>query len=351
MQPKALIAMSGGVDSAVSAALMQEAGYDCLGVTLRLWCGEGETCGSAREAAVAKEVAASCGIPHRVLDLSDRFRQAVIDPFIASYEAGETPNPCVACNRNLKFGFLCDWAAQNGFDRVVTGHYARVQTDPVSGRYLLKKALDPQKDQSYVLYNLTQEQLARVAFPLGTLTKTEVRRMAEDRGFVNAQKKDSQDICFVPDGDYTAFLTRETGKTYPKGPFVSLDGTPLGEHNGVVRYTVGQRKGLGIAAREPLYVVKVDPKTNTVVLGGNGDLYSDTLTARDCNFISVPSVSSPMRCRAKVRYRQEEQPCTVVQTGDRTVRVTFDTPQRAITPGQSVVVYDGDTVVLGGIIA
>ncbi len=346
---KAMIAMSGGVDSAVSALLMQEAGYDTCGVTLRLW-GEGDSCGSSQEADVARAVSRRLGMPHEVLDLTDAFREEVVGRFIASYEAGKTPNPCIDCNRHMKFGHLLTYALSCGCEKLVTGHYAGVSYDATSGRYLLKRALDPTKDQSYVLYTLTQEALAHVAFPLGAYTKRQVREIAASHAFVNASKADSQDICFVPDGDYVAFLEEATGHTYQAGLFVDREGHPLGEHRGVVRYTVGQRKGLGISHPTPLYVVKLDVPQNKVVLGDNADLFTTTLEAEDCNFISVSGIPTPRRLTAKVRYRHIPAPCTVWQTDETHIRVVFDTPQRAITPGQSVVLYDDDIVVGGGII-
>lgn len=351
------VAMSGGVDSSAAALLLQRAGYDLLGITMRLFSNEeagveGESaCCSLDDALDAKEVARRLGFPHYVFNLSEDFRTRVMDPFVAAYERGETPNPCIACNRALKFGTLLRRARELGRDRVATGHYVRLERDAGSGRFLLRKAAHPEKDQSYVLYCLTQEQLAGSLFPLGDLSKAEVRAIAEEAGLGNARKGESQDICFVPDGDYPAFLRRHTGKTYPPGPFVDEDGRVLGTHRGIVCYTVGQRRGLNVSSSQGrLYVREIRPRENTVVLSGNDGLFASTLTARDLNFLPFDTMSSPLRLRAKIRYRMEEQPCTAEQTGPDTLRVTFDRPQRAITPGQAVVLYDGDTVVGGGTI-
>ena len=274
----------------------------------------------------------------------------MIDKFIFSYEHGQTPNPCIDCNRYLKFQKLFQRAKELQYDYVVTGHYARTEYDEASGRYLLKKALDLSKDQSYVLYSLTQEQLSHIRFPLGCFTKTDVRKIAEEQGFINAKKHDSQDICFVPSGHYTDFMERYTGKHYPEGDFIDTKGNVLGRHKGIVRYTIGQRKGLGIALGSPMYVSAVDPVNNTVTLAADGELYGNHLTASDLNFISTGSIPEPIRVKAKIRYRHEEQWATVVQTDDDILDVTFDEPQRAITAGQALVLYDGDLVIGGGTI-
>lgn len=355
MQTKALIAMSGGVDSGVAALLMQRLGYDCVGATMLLRPGNlpGEArgaCGSETEAEAARAVATQLGIPHRVFGFADRFEQEVIRRFVQAYEAGRTPNPCVDCNRCLKFGALFEAARELGCACIATGHYARVEKGE-NGRFLLRRGADPQKDQSYVLWSLSQEQLARVRFPLGDLTKAEVRELAAARGLVNAGRRDSQDICFVPDGKYADFLLRYTGRSYPEGDFVDRQGRVLGRHRGIIRYTVGQKKGLGLSLPEPLYVCAVDPTANTVTLGKEEELYSRELTAHEVNLISLPAIHAPMRLSAKIRYRQPAEPATVSQPDADTLRVVFDSPQRAITKGQSVVLYDGDTVVAGGVIA
>lgn len=343
MNEKVMIGMSGGVDSAVSAYLLKKNGYDVTGVTLRL-CAE-----NSSDAEDAKLVAEAVGVPHVVADFTDSFRKNVIERFVACYKEGGTPNPCIVCNKYIKFGDMLKYAEENGMDYVATGHYARIELGE-NDRYMLRKAKDESKDQTYVLYSLTQEQLAHTLFPLGELTKSEVRAVAEENGFVNAHKRDSQDICFVPDGDYAAFIERHTGESFKFGDFVDRDGNLLGEHKGIIRYTVGQRKGLGIALGKPTFVCAKNVENNTVVLGENKDLFSTTLTAHDVNLISCESIDEPMRVCAKVRYNQKEQPATVISIGEGKIKVEFDTPQRAISKGQSVVLYDGEYVVGGGII-
>lgn len=352
---KAIIAMSGGVDSSVAALLMQQAGYECVGATMQLFHNEDagipreKSCCSLSDVQDAKLVSAKLGMLHYVFNFSDRFRADVMQRFADCYAHGATPNPCIDCNRFLKFDAMVQRMHEMQFDYVVTGHYARVEYDTASGRYLLRKAVDDSKDQSYVLYSLTQEQLAVVRFPLGGYHKSEIRAIAEQNGFVNARKKDSQDICFVPDGDYAGFLERFTGKHDCPGEFVDQEGHVLGEHRGIIHYTIGQRKGLGISAGRPLYVCGIDTAHNRVILGENSDLFSDFLTAEDVNLISVPSLETPMRVHAKIRYRHTEQPATAWMEDGR-LHVKFDAPQRAITRGQAVVLYDGDTVVGGGTI-
>ncbi len=351
---KAMIAMSGGVDSSVAAYLTVQKGYDCIGATMKLFnnedinISEENACCAPSDIDDAKSVAHALGMEHCVFNFTSGFRQKVIDNFVYSYENGLTPNPCVECNRYLKFEKLFEKAEELSYDYIVTGHYARIEES--NGRYLLKKALDPSKDQSYVLYSLTQKQLSHALFPLGALSKPQVREIADSQGFVTSHKHESQDICFVPDGDYAAFIEKYTKKSYPPGDFVDICGNKLGTHKGIIRYTVGQRKGLGISAPYPLYVSKVEPSSNTVVLCKNDELFSKTLIAKNINLISVDSISSPMRVKAKVRYRHQEQPATVTQLDSDTIKVTFDEAQRAITKGQSVVLYDNDLVVGGGII-
>ena len=347
--------MSGGVDSTVTALLLKDAGWDCHTVTMRLFSlsdvtfGTNRSCCDPEEIRLAESVANQLGIPFSVCDFSGEFRTHVIDYFVDTYLAGDTPNPCVQCNRSMKFGCLWEEARRMRCDAMATGHYARIERDPC-GRYLLKRATDLTKDQTYVLWQLTQEQLAHVQFPLGGLTKKEVREIAAQHGFSNAGRQDSQDICFVPDGDYAAFIEHYTQKNFPKGSFIALDGTVLGEHQGALRYTVGQRKGLGIALGKPAYVLRKCMKSNTVTLGSNEDLFRRELTARDVNLIAVESISSPIRVQAKIRYTATPAPATVEQTSDHAIRLVFDQPQRAITSGQSVVLYDGDTVIGGGVI-
>lgn len=353
---RALIAMSGGVDSSVAAFLMKEQGYECIGVTMKLFQNDdigvsGEhTCCSLDDVEDARSIAFQLGMPHYVFNFADRFKECVMDKFVKAYETGATPNPCIDCNRYLKFNKLFQRAKELQYDYVVTGHYAQIGYDEETGRYLLKKALDPSKDQSYVLYTLTQEQLKHIQFPLGGMTKTQAREIAEANGFINARKHDSQDICFVPDGKYADFIEGYTGKTYPEGNFISADGKVLGKHRGIIRYTIGQRKGLYVSSTAPLYVCKVDPQSNTVTLGRDEELRSDTLIANDINLISVKDLYTPMRLKAKVRYRHTEQWATAIQIDEDTIKVFFDEPQRAITKGQSVVLYDGDIVVGGGTI-
>ena len=348
MPAKLAIAMSGGVDSSAAACLLLEQGYDLVGITMNLLS---QREGVWKDGEDACAVARHLGFPHCILDLSSCFCARVIDPFVSAYEAGLTPNPCVICNRTIKFGALLDKARELGCEAIATGHYARVEYDSSSGRYLLKKALHPEKDQSYVLSTLTQEQLSHIVLPLGTLSKEEIRSIALSRGLVNADKGDSQDICFIPDGDYGAFIRRHTGKEDLPGPFLGPDGAVLGQHQGIIHYTVGQRRGLGVSSNQGrLYVREIRPEDNTVVLSDNDSLFSSTFTAGDLNLIPCDRLDGPVRLRARIRYKMAEQPCTVEQTGPRSIRVTFDQPQRAITPGQTVVLYDGDTVVGGATI-
>ena len=351
--------MSGGVDSSVAALLTVKEGFECIGATMKLFYDEDmveccdvreNSCCSLEDVEDARSVCTSLGMRHYVFNFSDLFHTTVIDRFIGDYENGRTPNPCIDCNRHLKFDKLFLRAKELGFDYVVTGHYARIEYDKTLGRYLLKKALDDTKDQSYVLYAMTKEQLAHTRFPLGALRKTEVRDIAEQNGFVNARKHDSQDICFVQHGTYADFIKKQTGKDYPAGNFVDTDGNVLGRHKGIIYYTVGQHKGLGISSEQPWYVKAVRPEDNTVVLGRNEELFTSVLEAADINLIPIDRIDAPLRVSAKVRYRQKEQPATVTQIGDDRLRIEFDEPQRAITKGQAVVLYDGDTVVGGGTI-
>ena len=339
---KALVGMSGGVDSSVAVYLCMQEGLSCIGGTMLLH-------DSTPDAALdASSVAARLGIPFHVFDLSEDFRKKVMDDFVRCYEQGLTPNPCVVCNRHLKFGAFLDIAREMGCDYVVTGHYAQIEKK--NGRFLLKKAADEAKDQSYFLYTLTQDQLAHTRFPLGSLTKAEARAIAETQGFLNAKKRDSQDICFIPDGDYMAFMERHTGKHYEGGNYLDLSGNIVGRHKGAAGYTLGQRKGLGLAMGAPVYVCGKDMAANTVTVGPNEALYRASLRANDWNWIAIEGLTEPIRVTAKARSRMTEQPATVYPEEGGFARVEFDEPQRAITPGQAVVLYDGNTVIGGGTI-
>lgn len=342
---KALIAMSGGVDSSVAAYLMQQKGFSCGGAIMQLWKEV-----SSGAIADARAVAERLIMDFHVLDASAEFRQQVVEYFIRSYEEGLTPNPCIQCNQHLKFSFFLDKALELGYDAIATGHYATIQQDPETGRYLLCKAADSAKDQSYFLACLNQHQLSHAHFPLGELTKEEARLIAESQGFVNARKKDSQDICFVPDGDYVAFMKRYTEKEYPAGDYLDLDGNIVGKHCGAVCYTLGQRKGLGIALGAPVYVCSKDMEANTVTVGPESALFATTLIADNWNWFPFETLDAPIRVMAKARYRHIPQPATVYPMEGGKAKVVFDAPQRAMTPGQTVALYDGDMVVGGGII-
>ena len=344
---KALIGMSGGVDSSVAAFLMLREGFDCTGGTMRL---HNFGCGGSDDTQDARAVAQRLGIGHRVMEFQPEFEDKVIRQFVSAYESGMTPNPCIQCNRHLKFGAMLEQALLWGYDYVVSGHYARIQQDPDSGRYLLYKAADTAKDQTYFLACLNQHQLSHIRFPLGELTKAEVRQIALDNGFLNARKRDSQDICFVPGGDYAAFLARYTGKTYPEGDYLDLSGKVVGRHKGAVCYTKGQRKGLGIALGAPVYVCSKDMEKNTVTVGPNEALFSPGLRANDWNWFPFETLTQPMAVTVKFRHSQQEQSATVYPEENGSARVEFDAPQRAVTPGQAVVLYNGDMVVGGGTI-
>ena len=346
---RAICAMSGGVDSSVAAALCLEQGLECAGITLKLYNGDSRCC-SLADVNDAKNVAFNLGMPHYVLNFTEEFDKYVIRHFIETYEDGATPNPCIECNRSIKFNLLLLRARQLEFDLLVTGHYARITKDPVSGRYLLLKALDEKKDQSYVLYCLTQQQLSMSLFPLGALTKNEVRKIAEDKKFINAKKGESQDICFVPDGDYGNFIEAYTGKTYPHGDIIDLEGKVIGSHKGLIRYTIGQRRGLGVAANTPVYVAAKSTQANTVTLAKEDALYTKSLCANDINLITCEDLKKPLRVMVKTRYLQAEQRAVARQIEDDKLFIEFDSPQRAITPGQAVVMYDGDIVVGGATI-
>lgn len=341
-------AMSGGVDSSAAALLAVRAGDRVTGVTLRLHDHGG--CGSEQDAADAQAVCASLGAEHRIWDARTLFLKEVVDPFAQSYLAGNTPNPCIRCNTRLKFGFLLDKALEEGAEYIITGHYARVQYDEARGRWLLKKGLSEQKDQSYVLYTLTQHQLAHLRLPLGEMDKEAVRALAREAGFANCGKPDSQDICFVPDGAYARFIWEHTGHTPEPGDFIDVDGCILGQHAGIECYTIGQRKGVGLSGAHPYYVVAKNADRNTVMLGEDEDLWREDLTAGELNWIAFDALTAPLRCAARTRYHQAETPCTVTPGEEGQAEVRFDAPVRAITPGQAVVFYDGDVVLGGGTI-
>ena len=349
---KALIGMSGGVDSSVAAYLMLQQGYDCTGVTMRLYDNptEESTCCSLDDVEDARAVATRLGIRHYTFNFKDDFDRQVVQKFVSSYQQGLTPNPCIDCNRYLKFDRLLRRAQELGFDYVVSGHYAQIRQENTTGRTLLYRAVDTAKDQTYFLACLNQEQLSHILFPLGELTKAQVREIAEQQGFVTARKRDSQDICFVPDGDYSAFLSRYTGKTYPQGDFLDLQGNVVGRHRGAVCYTRGQRKGLGLALGEPVYVCAKDMQANTVTVGPNEALFSKALRAADWNWIPFETLTAPMAVTAKIRHSQLDLQATVYPEADGFARVEFDAPQRAITPGQAVVLYQGNLVIGSGTI-
>ncbi len=341
---KIAVGMSGGVDSSVTALLLQEQGYEVVGITMQMW-------DSAQSPAEdAKRVAEQLGIQHVVLDFRKEFRKEVVDRFIADYESGRTPNPCIVCNRKIKWAALLEQAKKMGIPQIATGHYAKVVQHPVSGRWTIETADALQKDQTYVLYQLTQEQLAATQMPLGSYDKSEVRKMAEKIDLQIASKPDSQDICFIPNGDYIGFIRSQTNQTYPEGDFVDLSGQVLGRHQGMIRYTVGQRKGLGIAFGKPMYVHHLDAEHNRVVLSENQDLFQSTLYADQLCCMAIDQFESGMRLQAKIRYSHQAAWCTITCLSDGRLQCVFDQPQRAITPGQSVVFYDGPYLAGGGVI-
>lgn len=351
-----VIGMSGGVDSSTAAALLKEQGYEVIGLTMRLWDGEeinGEfrdgTCCSLSAVEDARRVAYKLGIEYHVLDFRKDFEQYVIDYFVDSYQNAKTPNPCIACNKHLKFDAMLKKAKLLDADLIATGHYARIE-ERSDGRYLLRRANCGTKDQTYALYSLGQEQLKSIRMPLGELSgKDEVRRIAENLGLPTASKPDSQEICFVPDNDYASFIERRLGIKSVPGNYIDEAGNVLGRHKGIINYTVGQRKGLGIAFGKPMFVTKIDPVTNDITLGEKGTEFSDMLTADSLNFIPFDELKEPIRVLAKVRYSAKPAACTVIPTAEDTVRVEFDEPQRAVTPGQAVVFYDENyDVVIGG---
>jgi len=348
VKKRALVAMSGGVDSSAAVILMKEAGYECIGATMKLIANGGSKCCSLEDINDAREAAWKLEIPHYVLNYTEDFTRRVIEPFVESYEKGDTPNPCIECNRYLKFSLLLHRALELEAEKLVTGHYARIEK--AGNRWLLKKGVDARKDQSYVLYMMSQEALSHTLFPLGELTKTQAREIAAAKGLSNAGKEESQDICFVENGKYADFIENYTGKTYPEGDITDTEGNVLGRHRGLIRYTLGQRRGTGVACNYPVYVAAKNTAANTLVLGDDKSLFSSSFTARHINLIACENLFQPQNLSVKIRYLQKEQPARVEQTGDDSVRVEFEEPQRAITPGQAAVFYDGDTVVGGGTI-
>lgn len=342
-----LVAMSGGVDSAVAALLLQNQGYAVGGITMRLLNGDesvpDENCTDARA------IADKLGFVHHTVSYCEDFRKDVIDRFISDYKNGLTPNPCVECNKKIKFGALWQTARELGYEALATGHYAKIEKD-ANGEYRLLKADDEKKDQSYFLWSLKKELLPYIIFPLGGYTKPEIRKIAESNGFVNAHRSDSQDICFIKDGDYASFIRQNCGCSFPAGEFTDINGNIIGRHSGIINYTVGQRKGLGMAFGVPMFVGKKNAAENTVTLCTDEQLYGKTLTAKNINLLSDESFEAPIKLQAKIRYRHTPAAATVTQTGDDELTVVFDTAQRAIAPGQSLVLYDGDRVIGGGII-
>ena len=339
------------MDSSVTAKILKDQGYECVGTTMKLYDGYlpdeagGKTCCSEDDVFDARQVALRLDIPYYVFNFKDGFKEKVIDNFTRAYLNGNTPNPCIDCNRFMKFGCLFDRADVLGCDYIATGHYVRAERD--GDKFVLKKAVDPSKDQSYVLYFLTQKELSRLLFPLGSLNKSETRAIAEKAGLINADKPDSQDICFVPDGDYAEAIKRFAGAVPPAGDYVDVDGKVLGKHKGIIHYTIGQHKRLGLGTDQKLFVLKIDAETNRVVLGKEELLFTTDCYVTDVSFVSGEEPTYPFRCRAKIRYRQIEQPATVYKTDDG-IKLVFDEPQRAVTPGQSAVLYDGDVVLGGG---
>ncbi len=348
---KVTVAMSGGIDSAVAALLVKNQGYDVSGATMKL-CERilyGGSDATLNDIDDARDICAKLGIEHRVYHLSDEFKSTVIKDFINTYMDGATPNPCIVCNRILKFGKLLDLELDCGADYIATGHYARIEQCE-NGRFLLKKAVDAKKDQTYMLWSLSQYQLSHTLFPLGSLTKTEIREIGAQNGFVNAHKSDSQDICFVPDGDYASFIEKELGQKYPGGDYIDEDGKILGKHKGMIHYTIGQRKGLGISMNKHVFVIDKNAQTNTVTLADEDKLFKSKVVIKDINLIPFDRIEGKIRVEAKTRYSQSTSTAYAEQTGEDEITLTFDTPVRAPARGQSAVMYDGDIVIGGGII-
>lgn len=353
---KVVVGMSGGVDSSVAAYLLKKQGYEVIGVTMQIWqdedlCTKEENGGCCGLSAVedARRVAVELDIPYYVMNFKQEFEKNVIQYFISEYLKGRTPNPCIACNRYVKWEALLKRSLSIGADYIATGHYAQIERLP-NGRYALKKSATAAKDQTYALYNLTQEQLSHTLMPVGAFTKEEIRKTAENIGLLVAGKPDSQEICFIPDHDYARFIKENSGQKIERGNFVNTAGEVLGIHKGITHYTVGQRKGLNLSLGKPVFVLEIRPETNEVVIGGADEVFSDRLLADQLNFMSIETLEDEMQVTAKIRYNHKGAPCTIRRTGPDTVECLFEEPQRAITPGQAVVFYDGAYVAGGGTI-
>jgi len=353
------VAMSGGVDSSLTAALLVEKGCRVAGLTMRLWFDPaaenvpGRSCCSLEAVNDARKIADQLDIPHYVINLKDEFKREVVDYFVGEYMEGRTPNPCVICNRRIKFGEFLDKALAVGAEFLATGHYVRSGWDPETNRYYLKKGKDPQKDQSYMMFNLTQEQLSRSMFPLGEYRKEQVRRMAESMNLPVAGKEESQEVCFIPEGDYRGFLQRQQGgENIAQGPIVDTSGKELGVHSGLPFYTIGQRRGLGLTSRYPLYVVDIHPSTNTLVVGAKEETFAREFWVCDTNFVSVPFPRNELSANVRIRYRSPEIPAMIYPLdGEEMLKVELKAPQSAITPGQAAVFYRNDLVLGGGVIS